>query len=217
MVEWTPYCVSVLADAIADAAADIVAPKQHSMLWNLWEERVYRIAKRISRLEMEAYLAKPSMVPRPILSEVVIPTVQPDLEATRLTQLIALRGHRLRRYSEDMRTPNAFSSLVQCSRCKRWGKPQDMDYWTSTPCLGSTASWNPSSFEAIPPPAVSATAEPSMAESSQAANPAARSNRSQKQGMRTTSSPAVWLLGFGVSTMLNNEPRLGRRGIYDFR
>ena len=53
-------------DAIADVAADMAALKQHARLWNMWRSRVSRIALRLSKLEMESYLARPTSVPKPI-------------------------------------------------------------------------------------------------------------------------------------------------------
>ena len=47
-VSWKPYCLNVLADAVADAAADISAPKHFARLWNLWDARVTKIALRLS-------------------------------------------------------------------------------------------------------------------------------------------------------------------------
>ena len=53
-VEWVPFCLNALADAVADAHAAKSEPKHHAAMWNLWDDRITAIALRISRLEMEA-------------------------------------------------------------------------------------------------------------------------------------------------------------------
>ena len=113
MVDWEPFCLNALADAVADAYSDRIAPKIEAKQWNAWDARVYKIALRLSLLEMEAWEARPKTVPIPKLPTIVPTPIDPIIEAERLRTAIAEAGHTLANRSSHSK------AYVKCLNCKR--------------------------------------------------------------------------------------------------
>ena len=83
-------------------------------------------------------MATPTTVPRPIFHmEAKEPIISSQL-GSHLRTSIAQRGHELTSHGKG---------LVQCSRCRRWGRSSDLSYWANTSCWGSTASLASDSHE----------------------------------------------------------------------
>ena len=64
-VPWEQYALNALADAVADAAAEVVSPLGTAKILQAWDQRVYHVAVRLAILEAEAFLALPTSVPSP--------------------------------------------------------------------------------------------------------------------------------------------------------
>ena len=84
-----------MADAVADAYGDSIAPKIEAKQWEMWDQRIYKIALRISLLEMEAWAARPKTVDMPKIPIIVPTPIDPVSEAEEIKRAIAEAGHRL--------------------------------------------------------------------------------------------------------------------------